>query len=257
MRARNWLAQCVALVATVMTFGCAHYTTPGGPANFRALGIATTPAEVQASTDPSINERLSRKPLASFPVTVAAVRVQDRGYRSYSDDGWGGGDFTIVGVREAEKQEHLERLSKLPMLREFVPINRMVVTNRIKSEKDLRDAAANLQCEMIAIYTFDTRFGRQTTIPYLGVISLGLFPNEQATVTATASAALIDTRSGYVYGVYEATARKDRLSNAWGTQDAIDAARRDAEAQAFDKLVDEFDQGWRRMIQRYAPGAGQ
>ena len=66
--------------------------------------------------------------------------------------------------------------------------------------------------------------GRQPTIPYLGVISLGLFPNEQATVTATASAALIDTRSGYVDGVYEATARKDRLSKAWGTQDAIDAA---------------------------------
>ncbi|MGH7242250.1 MAG: hypothetical protein ACREJD_02395 [Phycisphaerales bacterium] len=230
--------------------GCANYTTPGGPADFRALGI--TQSEADANTDAGIATKLARKPLASFPTSIATVRVQARGYRSYSLDGWGDGDFTVITVRDIETAEQLEKLSKLPMIREIVPINRMVITGQVRNERDLRDSAANLHADMVAVYTLDTKFGRSTTIPYLGVISLGLFPNEQATVTATASAVLIDTRNGYVYGAYEATSKKDRLTNAWSSQDAIDAARRDAESSAFDGLVDQFVEGWPRIVAAYA-----
>lgn len=241
------------LVSTGALFlgACSHYTTPGGPANFRALGI--TDSDVRANTDATIAEKMAKKPLATFPASIATVRVQGRGYRSHSVDGYGQGDFTVITVRDVETQEQLERLERLPMIREFVPLNRMVLTGAIYTEKNLREAAANVHADMLAIYTFDTKFGRSTTIPYLGIITLGLFPNEQATVTSTASAALIDTRNGYVYGVYEATARKDRLTNAWSSEDAIDAARRDAEAQAFDDLVTQFEQGWPRIVAQYGP----
>jgi len=245
----DWRLAVVGGVACLLA-GCANYTTPGGPADFHALGI--TQQEVDAGTDAGIATKMARKPLASFPTSIATVRVQARGYRNYSLDGWGDGDFTVVTVRDIETEEQLEKLTKLPMVRAIVPINRMVVTGKIRNERDLRDAAANLQADMVAIYTLDTKFGRTTTIPYLGVISLGLFPNEQATVTATASAVLIDTRNGYVYGSYEATAKKDRLTNAWSSQDAIDAARRDAESSAFDGLVDQFVEGWPQIVATYA-----
>lgn len=229
---------------------CSHYTTPGGPADFRPLGI--TQSEVEAQTDAGIVVKMAKKPLASFPTSIATVRVQARGYRSYSLDGWGDGDFTVITVRDIETEEQLEKLSKLPMIREIVPINRMVITGHVRTERDLRDAAANLHADMLAIYTLDTKFGTSTTVPYLGVITLGLFPNEQASVTATASAVLIDTRNGYIYGAYEATSKKDRLTNAWSSQDAIDAARRDAESSAFDLLVDQFVEGWPRILSTYA-----
>jgi hypothetical protein len=238
------------MVACLLLVGCHRYTTPGGPANFASLGIVSGSAE--ASTDPQIAERLSRRPVATFPASVAAIRLQDRGYHSYSSDGWGKGRVTVVSVRDVEKQEHLERVSDLPLLRELVPVTGMVLTKSIESESDLRNAAAELQCELVAVYTFDTSFSSDTTIPYLGVISLGLLPNEVSSVTATASAALLDTRTGFVYGVYESTAKSDRLSNAWGTQSAMDAARKNAESRAFDGLVTEFESGWRRVIARYA-----
>lgn len=239
-----------ASIIPLLLVGCAHYTTPGGPADFRALGI--TQSDADAGTDAGIAVKLAKKPLASFPATVATVRVQARGYRSYSLDGWGEGDFTVITVRDIEKAEQLEKLEKLPMIRAIVPINRMVVTGRIRNERDLRDAAANLQADLLAVYTLDTRFDTTTTIPYLGVITLGLFPNEQASVTATASAVLLDTRNGYVYGAYEATVKKDRLTNAWSSADAIDAARRDAESSAFDELVDQFAEGWKQIVATYA-----
>src|SRR2546423_1703511 len=80
---------------------------------------------------------------------------------------------------------------------EVVPINQMVVPMKIESERDLRAAAAGVQADMALLYTFNTQFNTETTIPALGVLTLGLFPNQNARVTSTASAALVDTRSGY------------------------------------------------------------
>jgi hypothetical protein len=73
-----------------------------------------------------------------------------------------------------------------------------------------------------------------------------------ARVVTTASAVLLDTRNGYVYGVAEATAREDKLANAWTSDDAIDSARRSAETAAFDKLVDDFARAWKQVVEQYA-----
>jgi hypothetical protein len=61
---------------------------------------------------------------------------------------------------------------------------------------------------VLLVYTLDTTFVVEDKAAPLSVVSLGLFPNHLARVVCTASAVLMDTRNGYVYGVAEGTARR-------------------------------------------------
>ncbi len=239
--------------ATLLT-GCASYTTPGAPADFTALGVVAPPAGV--STDFSIEERLARKPAAAFPAHIAVARVQGAGYRSMTVDSYGYGQVGVVTTRDVEKDEQVARIAALPGIAGLAPVNRLLLPGRIDSELDLRRVAASVQADMLLLYTFDTRFNTGTTIPALGVVTLGLFPNKEARVTSTASAVLLDTRTGYVYGVCEATAQTEQLANAWSTKDAVDQARRRAETRAFDSLVGEFEKVWTGVAARFMPSGG-
>ncbi|MFO0835590.1 MAG: hypothetical protein U0638_11515 [Phycisphaerales bacterium] len=244
------------LVLSAATLGgCSSYSVPGGPADFRALGITQ---DQQASlTDKEIAERLARKPAANFPAVIATVRVQDNDYRSHSYHGSRGeGKFSVVTLRELESDVDMERLGKLPMVRGLAPMNRLVVPERVNDEKSLRLAAADLQADVVLVYTIDTRFGSKTLIPILGTITLGMFPAEEAQVTTTASAALVDTRTGYVYGLAEATEKASQLANLWTTSDAIDDSRLRAEKAAFSKMVGEIEKTWVRVAASYGPTGG-
>jgi hypothetical protein len=242
------LASLVLLVAFIG--GCASsYRVPGAAADFSQLGIA--PEELAAQTDVPIAQRFQRKPLASFPASVAVVRLQGRGYSSYTALGHGQGDFTVVTTRDVEDRRHFERLAAMPLVRVFLPINRLVMPAHIRKETDLREAAAAVHADMLLLYTFDTQFAVDTTIPALGTLTLGMFPNRRASVTTTASAALLDTRNGFVYGLAEATARRDRVANSWFARQAVDRTRRDAEAEAFGTLIDEIETMWGHVVRNF------
>lgn len=244
---------CAALFAVSLLTGCASYTTPGGPADFNALGVEARPAG--AATDYAIAERMARKPASAYPATIAVARLQSGGYYSHTVRSYGTGSFGVVTTRDVETDEQFERVASLPGVAGLAPMNRLVLTNRIENEKDLREAAATLQADMLLLYTFDTVFDTGTTVPALGVITLGLFPNKEARVTSTASAVLIDTRTGYVYAVCEATNKAEQLANAWSSGDAVDDARRRAERRAFEALVGEFENAWPNVAARLAsPG---
>ena len=245
---------CALMLAAFALSGCSStmkYYVPGEPADFRALGITQTEAEAQ--TDASIARRLDRKPLARFPTSIAVVRVQGSGYRSYTSVGRGDVRFTVVTTRDVESQEAFDQIASLPMIAEVAALNSLVTPDRLNTEQDLRGAAANLQADMLLIYTFDTQFETKTKVKPLGLLTLGLFPDRQASVNSTASAALLDTRNGYVYGLAEASGRESQITNAWNSEDAIDVSRRKAEQQAFDGLVGEVTSMWTRVVSRYGP----
>ena len=229
--------------------GCSTYQVPGGPADFNALGISDE--QQQGMTEDTIAQEFARHPAASFPASIAVVRVQDRGYRSYGTYGIDYGSYSVVGVREAEQGTEFSAFTQLPMVSQIIPLNRMVI-GKIEGEKDLREAAARVQADMLLLYTFDTRFGVESTVPALGVITLGLFPNDEARVTSTASAALIDTRTGYIYMLAEATADTRQIANAWTSRDAVDQSRRRAERDAFGQLTDQLQRGWKDVAERFA-----
>jgi len=248
----NTLKAFLVLSLLALATGCATYTTPGGPADFRALGI--TPGEQAGLTEHDIARELERKPAASFPAGVAVVRVQANGYRSHTNrNAWNSGRFSLISERDAESEIDLNRLAELPMLRGLVRLNRLVIENRIETEEDLRKAAARVQADMLLLYTFDTRFSVKNTVPFLDTISLGILPNKEANVTATVSAVLMDTRTGYIYTLAEASDTQKQLANAWTSSDAVDESRIRAESRAFAKLVDELTTSWTTLVRAYVP----
>ena len=244
--AARTLTSALALVSCTLV-GCSHYATPGGPADFRAMGMTR-----EQLTDASINDTLAKVPLAKFPCGIAAVRIQAPGYRSDTAEGWGKGSYSIITTRDIEKDDQFERLAKLPMIADIAPINRLLLPEQLNSDAELRKAAASLHADMVLIYTVDTTFRTNDAAVPLTVITLGLSPNQVVHVVSTASAVLLDTRDGYLYGYAEATEKTDQLTSAWTNEPAADAARRRAEEKAFDKLTLELEKTWGKVVKTYA-----
>lgn len=223
--------------------GCAQYATPGRGAELSAFGVNR-----ESQTDATISSNLDRRPLASLPAGIALVRVQAPGYRSDTAVGWGTGNYCIVTTRDVEKPEQIERLAKMPMVSGIAPISRLVLSGSLNSDMELRQAAASLHADFLLIYTLDTTFTIDDKASPLTVLTLGLSPNQQARVLTTASAVLMDTRNGYIYGVAESTESKSQLASAWTSENAVDETRRRAESEAFEKLVGELERTWIGVI---------
>lgn len=251
------LTLAAAVSITLVVNGCqTRYMTPGGPADFRALGIA--PAHAEALTDAAISEKLARKPAASFPASIVLIRLQAPNYRTASmgDQGvYGSGNASVVTVRDVESEVSMDELTSLPMVRGVSNVNRFVVPNRIAHEIDLRGIAADLHGDIVFAYTFDTRFRTETIVPALGFFTLGLFPSKEASVTTTCSGVFMDTRTGYIYGLAEATADTSQLANSWTSTDAVEQSRRRVERRSFREMVDAAKNTWTRIASTYGPPA--
>ena len=245
----------IAILALCALAGCAtSYTTPGRGAQMNMFGAAT-PEVRDANTDAGIKAVLERKPLASFPTAVAVVRVQQANYRSQTASGWGNGQYSIVTQRDIENPADVERLGKLPMLRGLAPLNRLVLPATLQTDLELRQAAARMHADMLLIYTLDTTFHDVDKTTPISLVTLGTTSTKRMRILSTASAALLDTRSGYVYGLAETTKDHEELQNAWKTEEAIDRNRRDVETRAFAGLVSELETTWGGVIKEYAKPA--
>ena len=229
------------LTLFMMLLGCASYTTPGGSVQLSNLA------------DADINELMSKKPAASFPVNIAVARVQAPGYQSYKIDSFGTGRYSVVTTREVESEQDFDRLSKLPEVLSIAPLNRILLPANLDSIKALCEASALLKADILLIYTFDTSFhaGEQKFAP-LNVISLGFLKNKEVTVTTTVSAAFFDVRTEYLFGISEATARESKKASVWGSSDAIDDLRVLTEKEGFQKLIPEIEKTWASIISQYA-----
>ncbi|MFU8832756.1 MAG: hypothetical protein ACNA7J_11465, partial [Wenzhouxiangella sp.] len=125
-----------------------------------------------------------------------------------------------------------------------------LVPESLRGIEDIRLVAANLKADMVLIYSVDTRFlvdGR--SLGPLSVVSLGMIPNKKAHVTTTASAVLVDVRSGFVYGVAESTASNDQRTTIWSTHQAIERARKETEKESFIGLVGEVERLWQGILE--------
>ncbi len=237
----------VAVAAGFLLTGCAQYITPSGRADFTAM------------TSPAIQESFAAKPTAQFPVGIAAIRVQAPYYRSYSTDQSGGvfngENYSVIVVKEAEDDTDIKRLESLPGVGGIISISRLLLPPHLRSEQDLREAAARLKAEMVLLYTFDTTFHQNDAALPLSMVTLGLSPTRHVSVHVTASALVLDTRTGFVYAAFEASEKRSPYSTSWGSKETADRARRDAEQAAFKGLVGEFEKNWPRIVERAKKGA--
>jgi hypothetical protein len=227
--------------------GCATYIPPSGRADLGSISSF------------SMRESFAAEPAAGIPVSIAAVRVQAPQYRSYHTEREGGvygaGRYSVVTVKEVEDDADLQRLTKLPDVGGFITINRLLIPARLESDQELREAAARLKADMLLLYTFDTSFHDNDASATLKVITLGLSPTRRVFVHVTASALLVDTRTGFIYAALEANERRKTLTNAWESRQSADRARQDAEQAAFKGLVGEFEKNWPAIIKRARKGA--
>lgn len=245
--ARNrTITAAAAAGALLVCCGCMRYVTPGGGVSMASL----------ASAEEDIRSRMTREPAAPFPARLAVVRVQDANYRSYSGYGYGEGRYSIVTARDVETEDDFARIQRMPLVAAVATMNRLIVPAKLESDRELRMAAASLKTDILLTYTFDTKFrldGRD--IGPLGLITLGYLPINEAVVTTTASAAWFDVRTGYVYGLAEATATEKRLASVWSSQEAADNARVAAERRAFDGLLAELEKVWAVVLAQHARSA--
>ena len=225
--------------------GCAHYATPGAAADMRVFGLGR-----DMQTDASVANALAKRPLAKLPTAIAVVRVQASGYQSETAQGWGRGAYSIITQRDIDNMDaKLDELrQKMPMVTGLAPINRLLLSEDLRSDLELRQAAAALHADMLLIYTLDTVFHVQDVAAPVTVITLGLSPNQVAHVSSTASAVIIDTRNGYVYGIAEATETQNQLASGWTSEAAVDQTRRRVESNAFAKLVDNLQLTWTDVV---------
>jgi hypothetical protein len=232
------------LVALAVLGGCANsYVAPGAKADLQAFAPVT------------VQEGFAAKPSAPFPAAIALVRVQGPRYVNAhlgSAAVPSGDSYSVVTTREVEDDAHFDRLGKLPQVDGVTGLNRMLLPDHIGSEQDLREAAARLHADLMLIYTFDTSFFDQNDSRPLTAVSLGFLPTQRIALSTTASALLVDTRTGYVYSTYEATKRSDTRASVWASEEAADAARRDNERAAFGDLVESVAGSWPRLLDRYA-----
>jgi hypothetical protein len=232
------------LPAVLLLAGCATYTTPGAGVNMDSLSLA----------DPEIADAFDAEPAARFPARIALARVQASGYSARGTACYyGGGTFCVVTARDIESEASYTRLARLPQVVGLAPMNRLMLPAHLKSTRDLRQAAAGLKADLLLIYTVDTVFNMDNTdVGPLAMITLGFLPTKKAQVTATASAVMLDVRSGFVYGVAEASALEEQRGTFWSQTDAIDGARKTAERQAFEKLVGEIATFWSDLLKTHA-----
>lgn len=231
----------VALIIGALLSGCATYRTPAG-------GV-----DIPAMTDWDIEELLKVEPASPFPVRLAVARVQASGYISRTNRGYGEGRYSIVTTRDIESESDFERVGRLVMVGGVAPLNRLLVPTQLDTLKDLRVAAARLKTDMLLLYSLDTAFHIESTpLGPLSTITLGFLPNKEAHVTTTTSGALIDVRTGFVYGVAEATETEKQRANIWTSQDAIDESRLRAEKASFQSFLSEFEKLWKSTVEAHA-----
>ncbi len=222
----------------VPLLGCAMgYITPKGGANLSLIA------------DQDIRNAFENKPAATIPVQLATVRIQESEYCSYTTQGIGTGAFSVVTVKDVEKDEDYARLNKMTDVSQVVALNRLLVNDQRVSAKSLRQGAAVLHADVVLIYTFDTKFFEQDQFKPLTVVSLGLSPNKVIKVTSTAAAILMDVRTGYVYTALESTIRSSHLASSWTSSDTIDESRRETERTSFEGLLTEMEKTWPQVLE--------
>jgi hypothetical protein len=221
----------------------------GCASSYLSPGAGISPLQAQES-DLGRVER--PRPTVSFPAAVAVARIQASGYRSYTTEGFGSGQLSVVTNREIERDQDIGRLARMPGVAGLMPVTRILLPERLDSTRDLRRAVAPAGADLLLVYTVDTSFRvRDQEVGPLNYFALGFLPNQQAQVSTTISAALFDVHSGFIYGTAESSESMTAQTNIWKTEQAVDETRLAAERKAMEKLVPELERLWIGMYARH------
>ena len=221
----------LSLVAALLASGCTSYVN--SPAVARSLKEKRA-----AFSDPLIARAFNAKPAIHFPATIA-IASNCSGTRDH--------------LRAISAHGMIDTWNSLPQLARIAIIS-PVLTEEYRSGNDpkadlrLREAAAKLHADAVLILATETQATDGRIIAPLTELSLGLLPNKRYELISTALAALVDTRTGYIYGTIEKSRARSGITMAWGSDDVIRRARSKVEREAMEKLFADFPAFWRGVV---------
>ncbi len=232
------LALSSALALCGLGCGGTGYVTPGGAAPLGSL------------TAQPIAQQLQLVPEAPMPAGLAFTRVQASGYRSYSASGINRGNLSLVGPQDLERDNDRAAIAAWPQVRNLVRLTPIMVTSEGDAMNALRQAAASLHTDILALYTVDTDFNvNDSDVGLVGMVTLGLAPTRTAQVRCNVSIVFLDVRTGYCYGTAEAAADDHQLGNAWTSRQAVDDCRHRVERRAFEAMLVHAAKMWGEIAQ--------
>jgi hypothetical protein len=221
----------LALVAALLTSGCSSYMN--SPAVARSLKEKRA-----AFSDPLIARAFNAKPAIRFPATIAVASNSSS---------------TRDHVRAISAYGKLDSWSSLPHLARIAIVSPLLTEEYRRGEDPkadlrLREAAAKLHADAVLILATETQATDGRIIAPLTELSLGLLPNKRYELISTALAALVDTRTGYIYGTIEKSRARSGITMAWGSDEVISRARSKVEREAMEKLFADFPAFWRGVV---------
>ncbi len=224
-----WAAGSVPFGAAALVFvgGCVSHV-PNQGVDMSALGVSGL---VGADAAPS----------ATLPTALAVARVESPPF--------GGASMRVVGIRDVERAEDVDRLRKLAWVTGVAPLAPPLIAGHAASAIELRAAARSVHADVLLIYTIGTNTNTDDVAPPIGLVTLGLFPTRVASTKSTASGVLLDTGTGYVYATFESSASADQLANGWTSDEAREDATARSERRAFAGLVAEVERLWPAVMQ--------
>lgn len=255
----------VLAVAALASACSAQFVRPGRPADLALLTrdeqARNAASDERSSADLTLQQLLQRRPQAGFPTAIAVVRLQGP-ERPDSRSPWRrsaapaqAARYEIVTRRDVETDACMQRLRELPQVSGIAAVNALLLPERIQGELDLRKLAAQLGADVLLLYTLDTHEELDDESPLISLLTLGLLPTHEIEVRTTASAVLLDTRTGYCYGVAEGTAFQDPHTSFWTWEEKSKDTRLATEREAFARLVEGLVGTWQQVAATYAPAA--
>ena len=219
------------VLAAIFTAGCTSYVN--SPAVARSLKEKRA-----AFSEPLIERAFHAKPAIHFPATVALASSCTS---------------TRDHLRAISANGSLDPWNFLPQLARTAIISPVLTGEGssdagAKGDLRIREAAAKLHADAVLILAMETQATDGRIIAPLTELSLGLLPNKRYELISTALAALVDTRTGYIYGTIEKSRARSGITMAWGGDDVIRRARSKVEREAMEKLFADFPAFWRGVV---------
>jgi hypothetical protein len=224
--------------------GCStHWITPGAGSDLARLGTA------------NLAVAFGRKPTALFPSFMTVVRIQAPGY-----GGAGGSRRFVVLEPEDDDVARDEDLRTMAGWEEIGRVERMHAGGLSEDIDSLDALRATLDddTDLLFVHSMDTRLDRlddhEDALPAGAPFSFGPLSAAELEIAATASALIVDVRTGFVYGFSRFTSRRASSTRSWKNVEALEAARREIEREAFEGVLRASRRKWERAIMHYAGG---
>jgi hypothetical protein len=217
------------LVATVFATGCQSYVNSPAVAEARA-------AKREAFSDPLLARAFHARPAMRFPATIALATDNLA---------------TREQIRALSARGALDRVKSLPAIANVATLSPLLAAKSTKPDLVAREAAARLHADAVLLVSTETQATDGKILAPLTAFTLGMLPNKHYEIVSTAMAALVDTRTGYVYGIIEESRARSGLTMAWGSDDVMTRTRSAAERDALTKLFSEFPAFWNGVVQKH------